>query len=316
MRVATFNIESLDEPLGERAALLRPALQRLDADVLCLQEVNGQHVAGRPDRVLSALDALLVGTRYAGYQRAVAITGTHGPADVHNLVTLSRFPILRQQALLHDLLPPQDWRMQTAYPLPSAPVPLRFDRPILITELDLGERRLTVVNLHLRSGLATAIPGGKLSPLQWKSVGTWAEGFTLSGLKRAAQALELRLALERSFDADPSALILVCGDFNAEDDETPLRIVIAAAEDTGNRDLASRALVLLDRSVELSRRFTVLHLGRPKMLDHMLASHALFGHFRELEIHNEALGDETVGYAKGMSPLGSSHAGVVGVFAL
>ena len=94
MRLATFNLESLDlslggVPLDVRAEVLRPALERLQADILCLQEVNGQHVAGHEDRILVALDRLLAGTAYAGYAR-VATTGGkgHGAADVHNLVTL------------------------------------------------------------------------------------------------------------------------------------------------------------------------------------------------------------------------------------
>ncbi len=47
-RIAAFNLENLDDrpdldpPLDERIALLRPQLLRLAADVLCLQEVNGQ----------------------------------------------------------------------------------------------------------------------------------------------------------------------------------------------------------------------------------------------------------------------------------
>ena len=65
MRLATFNLESLDlppkakVPIEVRAEVLRPALSRLDADVLCLQEVNGQHVPDRPERILLALDQLL-----------------------------------------------------------------------------------------------------------------------------------------------------------------------------------------------------------------------------------------------------------------
>jgi exonuclease III len=46
MRVATFNLENLDLRPGQedvfalRVAVLRPILDRLAADVLCLQEVN------------------------------------------------------------------------------------------------------------------------------------------------------------------------------------------------------------------------------------------------------------------------------------
>ena len=52
MRIASFNLESLEPvsragvPLGERAEILRPQLERLRADVICLQEVNGQRGPG------------------------------------------------------------------------------------------------------------------------------------------------------------------------------------------------------------------------------------------------------------------------------
>ena len=111
MRVATFNIESLDVgpkahvDLETRVAVLRPILERLDADVLCLQEVNGQRVSGKKGRQLLALDRLLAGTRYQDYARATASPGGSGVADVHNLVTLSRFPIAGQREVLHDFVP-------------------------------------------------------------------------------------------------------------------------------------------------------------------------------------------------------------------
>ena len=88
MRIATFNLESLDlppkarVPLEVRAELLRPALERLQADVLCLQEVNGQHTAGQRERRLLALDRLLAGTSYANYAR-VTTTGGAILAGVH-----------------------------------------------------------------------------------------------------------------------------------------------------------------------------------------------------------------------------------------
>ena len=62
MRIATFNIDSLDMgpdasiPLDERIPILRPQLERMRADVLCLQEINGQHASGHGPRTL--LDAI------------------------------------------------------------------------------------------------------------------------------------------------------------------------------------------------------------------------------------------------------------------
>src|SRR5262245_23623426 len=113
MRLATFNIESLDlapdmeVPFEARAGVLRLALERIAADLLCLQEVNGQHVAGMPERRLVALERLLQGTRYEAYQRA-ATSGPsgRGVASVHNLVTLSRFPIRHQREVRHEHVKP------------------------------------------------------------------------------------------------------------------------------------------------------------------------------------------------------------------
>ena len=61
--------------------------------------------------------------------------------------------------------------------------------------------------------------------------------------------------IDEIFDADETALILVTGDFNAEEHETGPRIIAGAAEDTGNAELSARSLVILDRAMEPERRF-------------------------------------------------------------
>ena len=323
MRLATFNLESLDlppkakVPLELRAEVLRPALERLEADILCLQEVNAQHVPGHDQRRLLALDRLLAGTRYEHYARATTTAGKgHSVADVHNLVTLSRFPIRSHRELLHDLVPPPQYHLTTAIPPAADTQPVRFDRPILLTEIELPSGSLfAVVNVHLRAPLAASVAGQKLEPFVWKSVGGWAEGYLLSAMRRAAQALEVRLLLEELLDADKHRLIAVAGDFNAEDHEVPLRIILGAEEDTGNAELSPRSLVLLERSLPQDRRWSVLHHGRPQMLDHIAASRTLHRHFRAIDVHNEALADELVGYAKHLQSSSSYHAAVVAEFA-
>lgn len=324
MRIATFNLESLDlppkahVPLEVRAEILRPALARLEADVLCLQEINGQSVHGKPERELIALDQLLTGTPYASYHRvSTAGSDGHGVADVHNLVTLSRFPLLATHEVRHSLIPPLQHCLQTAVPPNINYTPLRFDRPVLVTDFDVGNRRrLSVINLHLRAPLAAAIAGQKLAPFVWKSVSAWAEGYFLSAVRRAAQALEIRLLVDKMLSDDPRLLIAVAGDFNADDHETPLKIAVGAEEDTGNGQLSAQSLVVLDRAIAADRRWSVLHYGRQQMLDHILASHTLYGYFRSIEVHNESLGDEALAYSKISNPPGSYHAAVVAQFAL
>ena len=319
MRLATFNIESLDlppeteVPLEARAAVLRPALERIAADILCLQEVNGQHVAGAPERRLVALDMLLQGTRYEAYRRAATTGPTgRGVASVHNLVTLSRYPIRLQREVRHQHVPPLLHRYVTGSLKGSEPQPIGFDRPLLLMEIELpGSRRLDVINLHLRAPRASPIPGEKLSRSQWRTTNGWAEGYFLSSLKRTAQALELRLLVDGILAREPERLIAVAGDFNAEDHETPVRLAVAAEEQTGDAALAARSLVVLDRAIPADRRWSVLHRGRPEMLDHILASQCLASRLRGIEAHNEGVGDETLGAA---AIAGSSHAPLVAEF--
>lgn len=324
MRLATFNLESLDlgakahVDFAARAAVLRPALERIDADVLCLQEVNAQHVTGERERRLVALDKLLEGTSYQSYGRAVSSGHRgHEVADVHNLVTLSRFPIARVREVLHDLVAPPRHKGIAGEPGRGVEAAVRFDRPILVTDIVLaGGATLSVVNVHLRAPLASPIAGQKSGPFAWRTVAGWAEGFYLSALKQEAQALELRLVLEEMLAADPQALIAVAGDFNAEDYGPTLRLAVAAEEDLGSSKLAAHSFIVLDRAIPADRRWSVLHHGREQMLDHILASRALYGHFGAIEVHNEGLGDEAVAYGKALHSAASYHAPVVAEFDL
>lgn len=319
-RVGTFNLENLDDrpggALSDRLPILRPQLERLDADVLCLQEVNAQREKGSAARTLHALDVLLEETKYASYHRAF----THqpdrdDPRDVHNLVVLSRLPISSSQQLHNDLVPPLDVPLASDVDKEEPVSTVRWDRPLLHVVLELPDGRpLDIINLHLRSSSGSFIEGQKKGPFSWKSVRGWAEAFYLSSLKRNGQALEVRLLIERIFDQNQQALIMVCGDFNAQEPEVPLRLLMASDEDTGNGALAKRALIALERGLPQDQAFSVIHHGRPQLLDHMLVSRALSGAFRSIEIHNEALGDETVGYGQVDHPPESYHAPLVANF--
>ena len=199
--------------------------------------------------------------------------------------------------------------------MPNEPEPVTWDRPMLHAQIRIGDERLDVFNLHLRAPLAAAIPGQKQAPFVWKSTEGWAEGYYLAAVKRAGQAFEARLAVDAVFDEDESALIAVCGDFNADLTETPLRMLIADVEDTGNGALSDRdATAARGQHVPDSARFTVRHFGRRQMLDHILVSRALLGRFRAIEIHNELLADELIAYATDRHDPDSYHAPVVAGF--
>ncbi len=317
-RIATFNLESLDDDASAgdfagRIAALRPQLLRLEADILCLQEVNGQEVARQPRR-LRALERLIAGTPYAGYPRA-ATTGRDGIAalDVHNLVILSRFPIRRSAQIHHQMVAPPVYRLATAIPPAGAATAIVWDRPLLHAEIALPDgRRLHVVNLHLRAPLAAVIPGQKASAFVWKSTAGWAEGFFLASVRRAGQALEARLLVDRLFDADPEALVAVCGDLNADLAEMPARILRADPDDTGDTALASRTLAPAEGPEGPEHRFSLRRGPRRAMLDHLLVSRGLAPYCRHAMVHNEDLADETAPGAA--SQPASFHAPVVAEF--
>lgn len=326
LRIATFNLENLDDrpdadpSLAERIAVLRPQLERLEADILCLQEVNGQKPPGGGPRTLRALDRLLEGTAYAGFHRIASRSPAgpdHGVADKHNLVVLSRHPIDAWQEIRHQFVPPPAYRRVTAQPQAAELEPVTWERPVLHADIALPDGRpLHLFNLHLRAPLAAHIPGQKEAAFTWTSVPGWAEGFFISAMKRIGQATETRMAVDRVFDAAPDALLCVCGDCNAEEREVPLRVLCADVGDTGNARLATRSLVSLEHGVPAERRYSVLHAGRKAMLDHLLASRALAARLRQVEIHNAGLGDELVAAASAHASPESYHAPLVAEFGL
>jgi endonuclease/exonuclease/phosphatase family metal-dependent hydrolase len=312
IRVATFNVENLDDraglpPLDARVAVLRPTLLTLRADVLCLQEVGAQRLTKHGPRVLAALDRLVEGTPYSSFERVFTLGSSGNVSDVHNLVVFSRFPVRAHAQHKNDIVPRPVVYLTTS-PHPDEPERISWDRPFLHVELELPDgRTLHVVNAHLRAPLASNIEGQKLARA-WRTASGWAEGFYVASLKRAGQALEIRLLVDRLLDADAQALVLVAGDLNADLGETALRILRARVEDTGSEALAGRELVALDEFVPEERRFTVLHAGRKRLLDHLLASRALARGHEETVILNEALGDEWEAEQRGEVAVGSFHA--------
>jgi endonuclease/exonuclease/phosphatase family metal-dependent hydrolase len=311
LRIASFNVENLDDksdarnpPLSERVPILRAAVTRLSADILCLQEVHGQelpeHTGNRPSRALSALDAVLAGTPYAGFERVHTTTAGGQPYDERNLVILSRFPIRGHAQYRNDLMGDLAYRKVMARPEEPQAKPLGWERPILHAQIELpGLGLLHIINLHLKSRLATSVPGQRHPEkgYLWLSAGGWAEGYFMSSIKRVGQALETRLLVDKIFDNEPEARIIVCGDFNAEPGEVPVEAIAGRVENTGNEALRHRVLIPASAGIAASVRFSHRHEGQGNLLDHMLFSQALLPWFRFAAIHNENLHDESLPFA-------------------
>ena len=320
MRIATFNLENLDSgntrpPIETRIEILRPQLQRIDADVLCLQEVHAQGPSG--NRTLDALDQLIAQTQYAnGYHRATTSTVAGGLYRYRNLVTLSRLPI-RDMRIFRDTDGPRP-SYQPATAVTPDPTPIiTWERPILHTELELdtGES-LHVLNLHMKSKMPSFI-NGQVNNSVWTTRSAWAEGSFLSSMKRVGQAIQTRLLVDELFDAHgASTHIVVVGDFNAEAREVPVKAICGHIEETANPDHAPRVLIPCENNIPDSARYSLFHLGQGAMLDHILASRSMFRFFDHAEIHNEALPDESGAFRFDTHFPDSDHAPVVAEFSI
>jgi len=327
LRIATYNIENLDDKaddynpsLEERVETLRASLVRADADILCLQEVHGQelpeHTSSNPQRHLSALNYLLQGTRYRDFFIAHTVTSQNIPYDKRNLVVVSRFPLGQVAQYKNDFIDKLHYRKVTAHPVEESK-PVSWERPIQHVEINhpnLG--RLHIINLHLKSRLASNVEGQKVNSYTWRSAAGWAEGYFLSSIKRVGQALETRQLIDHLFDQDIHAKIIICGDFNAEPGEVPVEAICGRVENTNNPALRARVLVPCSRGIPDSVRFSLYHHGQGNLLDHMLISQALIPHFRGAEIHNENLHDESLPFAFDTKYPESDHAPFVAEFAV
>ena len=164
-RLATFNLENLDYSAARRAVferrlgVLKPLLAELAADILCLQEINAQKAADHDGRRFLALDRLLAGGPYEGYHRATSVRpGTSAPADVHNLVIASRWPIVERRQLFHDIVAKWRWTPPAEGRSTQAPVEVAWDRPLLYARVAAPDGApLHIVNLHLRAPRAVPL---------------------------------------------------------------------------------------------------------------------------------------------------------------
>ena len=318
MRVATFNLENLDETknpsLEERIAILRPQLLRLNADILCLQEVNGQEMP-REKRQLLALKALLAGTPYSDFAMATTVTSNDEVFDLRNLVILSKYPLLSSRQVRNEYVGDLLYRRITALPREMEAKDISWERPILHVKVDHPNGPIDIINIHLKSRLPTPIPGQQ-EVFGFKSVGGWAEGYFISSMKRVGQALEARLIVDEILDNNPNARIIVCGDFNAEPGEVAVEAIAGRIENTNNPALSPRQLIPCSNSIPKEARYSLLHEGRGNLLDHMLISRPLLAHYRSAEIHNEILHDESIAFATDVKYPESDHAPFVVSFDL
>ena len=312
MRLATFNLEHLDysprreELFSKRRAILQPLLTKLDFDIICLQEVNGQKSHKHSPRTLEALDHLRAQTPYENFFVASSHhPKTLAPADVHNLVILSRWPIEEHQQIYHNLLPQWEWRPPSDDGLDPPAITIKWDRPSLYAIIRLPNgHKLHIINSHLRAPR----PVPTITVRGLGSNRSWILGQFIALMKREGQALEIRLLCETIFDQDPQAMIAVCGDFNADLHDAPLQLLRGQQNEL---EPSQRELISLESKLATTLAYSVIHAGKAKLLDHILGSQTLTKTWTQTSIYNQDLEDEVFS----LDPImGSLHAPIVTQF--
>ena len=317
IRIATFNVENLDDkvdqrlPLSTRIKVLRPQLFRLKADIICFQEVHGQETNGQARDIL-ALKEVLKETPYENFH--IISTKTANRRDVYderNLVVISKYPFDGEpQQINNDIIDPIKFNYVTDKGENADKAKnVGWERPLFYVKVKIDNNNIIhVINLHLKSRIASSIAGQKINTFTWKTNSAWAEGYFVSSMKRVGQALETRMFIDQIFDGEPDAKIVVCGDFNANPLEVPVEAICGKVSNTGNAELNPYELVACENTIPESSRYTYLYQGQKRLLDHILISKALMPCYRTSEIHNETLRDESIAFAYDTKFPESDHA--------
>lgn len=237
--------------------------------------------------------------------------------DERNLIILSRFDILNHRQVKNEFIHPPEYRKITALPVEEDASEVEWERPILSADIRLPDGKVIhVLNVHLKSKIPTTIKGQKLGSYTWKSASGWAEGYFISSMKRVGQALETRILIDQVLDEDDNAFIVVCGDFNADQENVPMMAIRGEVEQTGNANLANRVLYPCENRIPLNSRYSILYHGKGEMIDHLLVTRNMLEHYVNSEIHNEMLHDESIAFATDKKYPESDHAPIVAEFRL
>lgn len=309
--IATWNLEALDDrdtsTWPARQEVLRNMLERMNADILLLQEIN----------TLSALETLRHGTFCENYHITHTRTTAGKPYDKRNIVILSRLPISKTKQYMNENVPAPMWKKVTSKPPETEAKDVRWERPILHAEIDLNGLKMHAIDIHLKSMLPSNIDGQQdpQRTYKWFSHIGWAEGYFLSDIKRVGQALETRMLIDKIFTKEGSnALIAVGGDYNADIGSVPFKTVVGSVDDTSNPDLRYGVLIPCEMNIPSTKRFSLLHRGIGNMIDHIAVSQAFYPYWEETSIFNELLPDKSIAFATKEKFPESDHAPVVAHF--
>ncbi|MGH8774504.1 MAG: endonuclease/exonuclease/phosphatase family protein [Jiangellaceae bacterium] len=269
LTVATWNVENLFLPGGDsgpanvevytrKLEYLAATIDGAGADVICLQELGGSEPV--TDLVAAMDDALP--------QLALGVPDERGI----RVGVLSRYPI----AEAYDWLEFPDGGLPDVKD-PDGNILTAMGRGAVEVVLDLGEivagAKLRVVTAHLKSRILS-FPNDRFFPLDEDERARGA-GFAL--IRRAAEAVAVRVELNRWMPREPDVPVVLAGDMNDEPGAVTTSLLSGPEDGNPNRpDLGDpyRLYNLADR-LPADRSFSRIYRNRRELIDHILISRPL-----------------------------------------
>lgn len=259
-------------------------LTRLDADIVVLQEIKGNSVLEQLRQRLAPRYLATGDEPYGGYHRPLsARPGRRGIA----VGVLTRWPIIEATEHAPDELPFPNFLEGDPHPFAGR---LRLHRPMLELILERPDGgKLALIGLHLKSHLPLPLVDGSGDWKRITSLDERAQAYARSFVARLAEALFVR---RRVSDLLKRGLpVIVAGDFNDQPDAASLRII--AGDIGGPTDLSDpERLLNCMRAMPSHKRYSTMHNGERRLIDHVLVSSALWQTLKRVDIFHDEI-DQT-----------------------
>lgn len=279
-KAMTWNVENLfpfepgasqavQDRFQQKLGLLADVINRLDSDVVALQEIGGeeplhdlqQALGGTyPHRAISAFhDARKI---------QVAFLSKHEVGEQEDMVDFSPGPALD----VHELNATGG----------SSPVH-RMGRGALRIRVTKDGLTVDLMTAHLKSKLLTFPRPGGTSSHTPRDEKERAQAAGIALMKRTAEAVTLRIRANDLLEANNRTPLLLLGDFNdVPEAQTSLIPSGPSGSEIGTRGFDQPdtgddvRLFNLAPIIPQARRFSRVERGRPELLDQIFASEELF----------------------------------------
>ncbi|MFA5987653.1 MAG: endonuclease/exonuclease/phosphatase family protein [Candidatus Paceibacterota bacterium] len=259
----------------------------INADIILLQEVASKSVIER-----------IIARTGIDYSYFFAVPDHDGVGNVvlykqknvmcESIPALTSLPVFVEGDV--DVLGPRIWSR----------------RDFVHMEVPWNGKKLHVFDVHIKANFLVPEKNTKNEASSMTAQITAADGLIRSEIFRFSQAKKLRELVDLFFATDPESLVVVGGDYNAEENFSVYRIIRGVINNVSD--------TLMEASSKLGqeKRFSLLlpGSGRRVLSDHILISKNVESHLIDVKILNDNISEN-----KNMAPnptlVGSDHAPII-----